>query len=45
MFNRPFYNNNNYQCLYNMSEFLSQYYTAAPSLMRLLQTKPADCKG
>ena len=28
-----------------MSEVLSQYHTAAPSLMRLLQYKPADCKG
>ena len=28
-----------------MSEVLSQYHAAAPSLMRLLQYKLADCKG
>ena len=36
MFKRPFYNN---QCL------CGKYHTAAPSLMRLLQYKLADCKG
>ena len=28
-----------------MSEVLSQYNTAAPNLMQLLQYKLADCKG